>query len=205
MNQGKASRLAIAAIALALPGICFFPFAIVGGALGAFALVKGKTGNGTGKTIAILAVAILPITVFTTGIAAAIAIPAFATYIRRSKTAEAHDNVKAIARGVQQAYGQQGELPASIAPLPEGDPSDLKRSWPATSPAGQAFAKLGFSPSAALFYGYEYARAEDGQTFVVTAHGDLDGDGTPSSFSIEGRVEGKDVTLTPLYVENELE
>jgi type II secretory pathway pseudopilin PulG len=198
----KTSRLAIAAIVCAVLGACCLPLSLAGAVLGIVALVKGKGPRDStlGKVLSIVSIAILP---FTLGIAAAIAVPAFVTYVRRAKAAEATANVQVLATGVQAAYAQSRALPESLPPLPAGAPSDQKRDWPAGG-AAAGYAALGFNP-APVYFTYVYERGADGQSFVVRAVGDLDADGVQSIFSLEGRVEGDSVVVSSVQAENETE
>jgi hypothetical protein len=63
------------------------------------------------------------------------------------------------------------------------------------------FACLGFSLTSPQYYQYAYASNRAG--FVVTAHGDADGDGRLSRFVLRGRVEGNRVELGEVESEDE--
>jgi hypothetical protein len=53
-------------------------------------------------------------------------------------------------------------------------------------------------------YAFQFDRSEG--AFVAQAHGDLDGDGTTSTFEIRGKCDRDVASLVPgLYVESELE
>ena len=174
----KGNGLAITALVLAsvffLPIIPFF-----GLVLGIIALTTGRS-----KPISIVAICLGGFFTLMTGMYAAIAIPAFMKYIRRSKTVEATMNVRALANTV-------ASLQASDwARLPEtdwqpaasacGQPNDR---YPAGERvfAGQPWLSLGFTMIEPRYYQYRLRREGDG--FVVEARGDLDCDGKFSHFA----------------------
>jgi hypothetical protein len=174
----KGNGLAITALVLAsvffLPIIPFF-----GLVLGIIALTTGRS-----KPISIVAICLGAFFTLMTGMYAAIAIPAFVKYIRRSKTVEATTNVRALANAV-------ASLQASDwARLPEtdwqpatsacGQPNDR---YPAGERvfAGQPWLSLGFTMIEPRYYQYRLRREGDG--FVVEARGDLDCDGKFSHFA----------------------
>lgn len=199
----KTSKLAIAAAICASLGVCCLPFSLVGVVLGILGVVKRKDDTSLGKVLSIGAIVVFP---FALAISAAVAIPAFVTYVRRAKGAEAVTNLKQLAQGVQEAYEREHALPASLPALPAGAPSDEKRPWPSDVTAA-GYAALGFRPAAAMvFYVYSYERSDDGQSFVVRAVGDLDADGVQSVFTAAGQVEATGLVLSEgVRAENELE
>ena len=161
----------------------------------------------------ILALAATVACVPCTGILAAIAIPAFISYTRRAKTAEAHANLPQIARAVSEAYAMERAptdgaavshvLPPALGPTP---PIPTQARQIGAFAAEPGWAALGFAPSDPLYYSYEYTPDADGRGFVVRARGDLDGDGILSLFEIRGNVDSAgDVTLDPIAMTHELE
>ncbi|AKF03792.1 hypothetical protein DB32_000941 [Sandaracinus amylolyticus] len=136
---------------------------------------------------------------------AAVAIPSFISYVRRSKTSEAHANVALLARAVAAAYedAQPRALPPALSSMP-GVPGPERRVWPADAEPG--WAELGFAPPP-VYYAYEYQPDLDGRGFVVRARGDLDGDGVQSTFEIRGTVDptSGSIVLAPITVIDELE
>lgn len=154
------------------------------------------------------------------GVLAAVAIPAFIKYVRKSKTVEAYEGLNKIAvaaRAYYEAdrYDRRGRL--------------LKRSFPASAswtPAAPCCQQPGGTckPDAAAFahpswrslhfelvdphhYQYRFESQGAGKTasFVAEARGDLDCDGTFSSFKLEGTVEDGRVQVGPPVVTDELE
>lgn len=112
------------------------------------------------------------------GMLAAIALTAFARYIRKARTSEAVINVGTLAaleRGYYLAHREYlpcGPTPAAIPIEPQ--------SWP----GGDCWDRLGFRPDGPIHY--QYRVTVDGSTFTALAHGDLDGDGVASTFSMQG-------------------
>ncbi len=156
------------------------------------------------------------------GVAAAVAIPAFMKYVRRSKTTEASMNLRmlsdsALAYHYTEFADRQGNIlppgfPASAPPTParphcaEGDehgfvpqPGD----W--DHPTWQA---LNFALDQP--HNYQYSVTVEGQgpgaTFEARAVGDLNCDGVFSTFTRRGRVdESGEVRFEPMQSFNELE
>lgn len=139
------------------------------------------------------------------GVVAAVAIPAFVNYVRRSKTIEARANVNAIARGVATAGTETGTLPPALPTTPASAPGPERQTWPADAAPG--WDAIGFHPYEGLYYVYEYAPGADGRSFVVRARGDLDGDGVESTFEVTGELaaDGTVTVSRELIVTNELE
>lgn len=138
------------------------------------------------------------------GIVAAVGVPSFVSYVRRSKTAEAPANVRAIAQGVIAVWETTGALPPALPSTP-GAPSSERRMWPGDAAPG--WAEIGFAPVDPLYYSYEYEPDPSGTSFVVRARGDLDGDGVQSMFEQEFARDPvtQEMTHSGLYVIDELE
>ena len=143
----------------------------------------------------------LMIVVAILGILAAIAIPAFVTYVRRSKTVEATENIDKMFSAVS-SYYNPGEKQAqgitgaqydhcTILTSTDGktDPSDIKQEgvWNTTSWAAQS-GGIGFSvPYAYYSYSFESpgtacTRPHSTPMYTLRATGDLDNDSTNSTF-----------------------
>lgn len=146
------------------------------------------------------------------GMAAAVAIPAFMRYQRRSRTLEATMNLRklfdaSIAYYLDERADAQGTL------LPKRFPASAPLTPPTTACKGGSTAlhvpdaktwshptwqALGFAIDQPFLYQYEYI--SDGKTFTLRAHGDLNCDGVVSTFERVGRVtpEGEVVSDGPL-------
>ncbi len=137
------------------------------------------------------------------GVGAAVAIPAFTRYIKRSKTTEASANVNAIARGVQAYWIEHRALPPAAGPSPKRKPSAEKLAVAKTDWEQPGWKAVGFVMGEPHYYQYELRSGADdgkkkgkkkgcgGQWFEAIAVGDLDGDGTVSRFVKRGRVNDK--------------
>ncbi|MFW2388466.1 MAG: prepilin-type N-terminal cleavage/methylation domain-containing protein [Polyangiales bacterium] len=151
----------------------------------------------------------LMIVVAIIGILAAIAIPAFINYVKRSKTSEANANIKTMFQGAATYYEQEnwtGGLPAPGDTMDnvshctinsgsmENDPSDNKRviAWENEDDNLQ-FQAMNFAPADGLYYAYGVTtaaasvcgNAAGSALYTFYALGDLDGDGTQSEFRLE--------------------
>lgn len=150
-----------------------------------------------------------------TGVLAAIAIPGFVSYVRRSKTVEAVSNIANIRVGITEYATRESvsgtrELrgPMLIDSLPAtpalSGVGSMKQVWPGDASAG--WATIGFQPSDPLYYSYSVTTDALSNTIVIEAVGDLNDDGVRSSFAQRGHLEPTgDITWDVLVVSNELE
>lgn len=166
----------------------------------------------------------LMIVVAIIGILAAIAIPAFIGYVRRSKTSECTSNLKALFSGAVSYYNQErfaqgltgaastNCLVANAGPLP-AVPGANKQT--AAFSGNASFAGIGFSVADPVYYGYSITgsagacgnAAGDTTVYTFVASGDLDGDGTASTFELAVGSNGdNELYRAPgFYIVNELE
>lgn len=148
----------------------------------------------------------LMIAVCILGILAAIAIPAFVGYVRRSKTSEATTNLNSLFKSVATYYLSDGTanargiaaparvhcLVAGDGPLPAAPGANKQAfSWPAGHAGGFGHSGLGWTISDFVYYSYTIFSPTSicnlPPVFVVyslRASGDLDGDGTRSTFEL---------------------
>ena len=70
-------------------------------------------------------------------------------------------------------------------------PSD----W-SNDPADTGFTCLKFDQSSPQYYQYDY-KLDSPTTFTAIAHGDLNGDGVTSEFTMKGNIVGTDVIVDP--------
>lgn len=167
----------------------------------------------------------LMIVVAILGILAAVAIPAFMTYIRRSKTAEASTNVEKLFTAAATYYSKQHVTDqtvtssvltlCTVGPIAQspGAPNSQKQLFVDSAPATQ----MGFTIGDPVYYGYSAENAgaacgviAGGSIYTFVAVGDLDGDGTFSRFAqntgVANLAGGFELQKSgAIYVNNELE
>ncbi len=177
----------------------------------------------------------LMIVVAIIGILAAVAIPAFMKYIKKSKTAEANQFLKKMSDSARTYYSTPGvvgvastlqaaivdkQFPAQqiLSPAagccpadPAGggsekcDPTDVANAVWATNPT---FVALDFAMKDPHYYTYAFigGSTTTGTDYTATAQGDLDCDGTKSSFTLYGQVvDGEVQTAGDVLKANALE
>lgn len=159
----------------------------------------------------------LMIVVAIIGVLAAIAIPAFINYVKRSKTSEAGANLKALFVGATSYYSDerpQTGLPAAggavlantrctVADDDSGNAAGSQKTrvnW--SDGSNNSFRDLNFTPSDPLYFHYVIDSisatagacgdaSNDAPIYSFQALGDLDDDGVSSSFTLEIGVDGE--------------
>jgi type II secretory pathway pseudopilin PulG len=164
------------------------------------------------------------------GILAALAIPAFVGYVRRSKTSEAGQNLGNLFKYASSFYlqeegaqgGQQG-INMELITNCIVEPTDLTPATPGPSkqkfiPA-QGFIPLKFSIADYVYFGYGIQSvgsagaltcdfgSNTNNLYTFYARGDLDGDGTQSTFELAAGSDGENALFHArgLYVHREIE
>jgi prepilin-type N-terminal cleavage/methylation domain-containing protein len=165
----------------------------------------------------------LMVVVVILGVLAAVASAAFTRYVKRSKTTEATVNLQAIYHGQVTYYDLSserfGEADFVVAGVTPGAPPGAAK-YPANITlwtADPAWTALGFSLATGHYYAYEVTgpggggpgpmpSLGPGDSFTALAHGDLDGDGTPSEFTVGGTIAPSgELQREPLTITLELE
>ena len=150
----------------------------------------------------------LMIVVAIIGILAAIAIPAFVNYVKRSKTSEAGANLKSLFTGAAAYYERENWTQGLVAPgnaaaasthctvdsaTPSWDATDSKYvvDWSAEA---DSYSALNFGPADPLYFEYVIdedvtgtgacGTADSIDVYTFTAIGDLDNDDIESSFEL---------------------
>jgi len=170
-----------------------------------------------GVILLVIGLALIPVL----GVMAALSIYGVRRYLQSAKTSEVKNNVGEIARAAVAAYEREStELPAqrgmaahklcdsASTPVPRVVPMGKKyqpspADWEIDKATNAGFACLRFSSLSPQYYQYDYKATPTG--FVVTATGDLDGDGVTSTFTLRGTVVGVQVRMSNLEVTNEFE
>ena len=166
----------------------------------------------------------LMIVVAIIGILAAVAIPAFMKYIRRSKTVEATMNLRKLfdssvsyfeaehATSDGQIVARQFPTTNTWAPTTNCGTATGGKCNPATEASvwrTATWAALNFSVDDPFYYAYQYTSSGTGSSsaFSAEAQGDLDGDATYSLFRRSGSITAENnVTGGPgLFSENDIE
>ncbi|HUH03050.1 MAG TPA: hypothetical protein VML75_13730 [Kofleriaceae bacterium] len=150
-------------------------------------VVKAKGVNlwlAIGLPLALVAVAV--------GIVVYLTTRSFEQYVNKSKTSEVRLHLLQIQRGARMYFEDQGQLPGSAALTPaspcctqSGKCQPDQTAWD-SDPSWRALEFAVYSPH---YYQYEYELDADGQGFTARAHGDLDCDGSMSTFEVFGRIE----------------
>jgi type II secretory pathway pseudopilin PulG len=133
------------------------------------------------------------------GILAAVAIPAFMDYTKRSKTTEAQLQLNKIGKAAKIGFAENSQFPVGevgAEPTCCGQPNNHCAVNAATwqDPVWKA---LDFEIDEPHLYRYTYK--SDGKTFHATAIGDLDCDGQEATYTLDGSVVdgAAQVQLTP--------
>ena len=162
----------------------------------------------------------LMIVVAILGILAAVAIPAFLKYIKRSKTTEATMNVRKLYdSSVTYFAGEHtlatgaivsAQFPATTATLPTlASIGDVKITTAPSSWDGVGtWNALQFSVSDPSYFAYQYdsAGTTNDAKFTATAFGNLDGDAAYSTFTRVGSVVDMEVKGgAGLFIDKEIE
>lgn len=150
----------------------------------------------------------LMIVVVILGILAAIAIPAFVRYVKRSKTTEAIVNVSMIYQGEMSYHQSAAERLSeasfvSAAANPSTAPSTAKYTPIVGSWNAAGWREIGFSLNIPHYF--QYSAEGTSLAFTATAQGDLDGDSARSTFSRAGTVVNGEVQGSPVQITEELE
>ncbi len=142
----------------------------------------------------------LMIVVAIIGVLAALAIYGVARYLKHSKIAEATSNLGAIETGARVQYaqetpflGDQNKFVHTFCPSAPLTPGAVPVASRIRVPTEQwnlpGWACLKFAMSAPQFYAYKYESNEQTGTaavYTASAFGDLDGNGTTSTFELTG-------------------
>ncbi len=158
-------------------------------------------GWSIGLILLVVVLPILALVIGGIGIFAVLGIYGTRKYIATAKQVEARSSLSQIGMLSSAAYARDGNVcPSASSPVPAKVPSGTKymsspADWDVDKAANAGFACLGFSMSSPQYFQYDYKATATG--FTATAIGDLDADGIPSEFSLEGKVVGSVLEVSP--------
>ncbi len=178
-----------------------------------------KKGLGCGVIVAICAAVAVPVL----GIMAAIAIPAFTKYVRRSKTAEARIELAKMFDSVSSYHMENGRCPGGLqgdagstppisvnCNLGQGGRCIPGDAYPASAwTENEAWSALGFEIAGEHYFHYNLRWSQDSSgacQFTAQAFGDLDDDGVFSTYERAGAADVNGVNAAAgLYIDREVE
>ncbi|MBK9032495.1 MAG: prepilin-type N-terminal cleavage/methylation domain-containing protein [Myxococcales bacterium] len=133
----------------------------------------------------------LMIVVAIIGILAAVAIPQFLDYMKRSKRGEAELNLNAIDKANIREYAENAgyvpnvEVATPVATCCTTNFQGSKRcAAVAADWAGPGWVALDFEMTKPFFFQYAYTGVATGVTYTATATGDMDCDGIPIVYTV---------------------
>jgi hypothetical protein len=144
----------------------------------------------------------------------AVAVPAFVRNLSASRLTEATHGLTRIgesavagATGKPCAGAFPDSAPLTPAVVPRGKPSVDPEPDPWQHPTWMALDFRPSAPGVAHSFAFAFDRTLQPRTaFVASAHGDLNGNGTTSTFEVRGQCEDGAATLVAgMYVQAELE
>ena len=171
----------------------------------------------------------LMIVVAIVGILAALAIYGVRKYMANAKSAEARNGIGQMAKDAVTAYFKEGMAPsvltlgastatnnrlcdgANVAAVPDAAAKIQGKKYQSAPSDWSTWDCIHFSMNDPQYYIYDYATsatgdalALEGASFTCSAQGDLDGDGTLSSFTMLGGVkkDPANATLTAVTAPN---
>jgi hypothetical protein len=126
------------------------------------------------------------------GIYAAVAIPAFMDYTKRSKKTEAALQLNKLGKSAKRTYSETSAYPVGNVPLTPAKPccSGPNGHCPVSSTTWEhpVWKALDFEIDEPTLFQYSYQ--SDGKTFTAKAVGDLDCDGIPITYELRGTSDG---------------
>ena len=143
----------------------------------------------------------LMIVVAIIGILAAVAIPAFLDYMKRSKATEAGEQLNAVGKLQKRAYGDNSSFTTGTGAslptgpccgktgTPGGSVDNKCPAVPASFKSDSAWGAMGFSVGEPASYSYSYNGAS-ATSFTALAVGDTDCDNTFATFTLTGTLDG---------------
>ena len=197
--QPQGNGIAVAGMVLGILTVVLFFTSLIAVILGILAIIfsiigirkAARVGKGKGMAIAGLVTGIIG-TVLAILLVVAIAIPAFTDYMKKSKQSEAGLQLNRLGKRAKIAYGENGEFPKGTVPLtPAAECCSQPGAKCAPSPAewnNPVWQALDFEVDEPSSYRFDYS-SSDGKSFVAHAVGDLDCDGVPATYELDGTID----------------
>ncbi len=154
---------------------------------------SGGTVGGEGLALAGIIISSILLTCSVIGMLAAVAIPSFMNYTKRSKKTEAALQLNKLGKDAKRAYIESNSYPPGTAALTPsepccGQPNNHCRAVPELYAADPAWKALDFQIDEPTLFQYSYSASADGQSFIAKAVGDLDCDGVFITYELRGTV-----------------
>ncbi len=147
-----------------------------------------RATSGGGNTTAIIVAGVVagPLLVAMVGVMAALAIYGVRRYVLTAKTSEAKAGVVQLAHGIAECHAATGALPPTTNPVPLDLGSVAGQKYQSAPADWQqpAFDCAGFRVEQPQYYQYSWETEPDGVSGYAVARGDLNGDGTFSTFRV---------------------
>jgi hypothetical protein len=126
------------------------------------------------------------------GVLAAVAVPAFMDYMKRSKKTEVSVTLNRLGKGLKVYYIENATFPVGDAPLLPakaccGQPQNKCPADPKAFQDDKVWSAIDFVLDEPTMYQYSYH--SDGKTAVVQAIGDLDCDGSPATYTLKASAD----------------
>jgi len=205
--QGK-NGIALAGMVLGILGIVLCWLALIGWVLSALGIILGAIGwskagklGGLRKGQGITGVVCGIVGIMLGGIMAAVAIPAFMDYMKKSKRTESSLHLNMLSRRIKSYVMENNTLPPSSAsslPGPDGSAcADPSHKMPVTTAWAKdpAWGPLDFSIDEPALYTFHWTKTSETAGYATSVC-DLDCDGTMSTTRLDVKIIAGNVQTT---------
>lgn len=160
---------------------------------------SGGTVGGEGLALAGIIISSVMLVLGVLGILAAVAIPAFMDYTKRSKVIEADLYLMRLERAAKRYAAENNGFPRASAPLTPATPCCAGPGARCNDPQGWAtpeWRELDFAIDEP--HRFQYSYESDGKTFTARAVGDVRCDGNAVRYELRGTLDGSGTTAFSL-------